>query len=473
MGETLSLFTTSFNRSLAVEARPERLSRDAGAVLLREILERTGIIAWLAERLADPRQPSLVTYTLADLLRTALILFGQGWRDQNDADALRFDPALRLAVTGQRGTTPLAPEHHLASQPTLSRLLDTLSTDANRRVLREAVAEIAGRRLRAGRGGHRQRHLTLDVDSLPIEVHGHQPGSAWNGHYHQRMYHPLVACAAETGDLLDARLRPGNAHTAEGALAFILDLVDRVEAGLCQIALVRLDAGFPDEKLLTGLEARGTPYVARLRHNQALERLAAPHLRRPAGRPPAEPRLWCHELRYRAGSWSRPRRVVLVVLERPGELLLDHFWLITSLSAETVPAPDLLELYRQRGTAEGYLGELMDTLAPALSSAPRAKRHYRGRRLPSWPSGTDAFARNEALLLLHLLAYQVLHAGRCLLATATRTGWSLRRFRERVLWVGARVVLHARRATLVIAAAAAHHWAMLWPRFDRVTWAGT
>ena len=47
MGETLSLFTTSFNRSLAVEARPERLSRDAGAVLLREILERTGIIAWL------------------------------------------------------------------------------------------------------------------------------------------------------------------------------------------------------------------------------------------------------------------------------------------------------------------------------------------------------------------------------------------------------------------------------------------
>ena len=252
MGETLSLFTTSFNRSLAVEARPERLSRDAGAVLLREILERTGIVAWLIERLADPRHPSLVTYTLADLLRTVLVLFGQGWRDQNDADALRFDPALRLAATGQRGTTPLAPEHHLASQPTLSRLLDTLSTDVNRRVLREAVAEIAGRRLRAGRGGHRQRHLTLDVDSLPIEVHGHQPGSAWNGHYHQRMYHPLVACAAETGDLLDARLRRGNAHTAEGALAFILDLVDRVETGLCQIALVRLDAGFPDEPLLPG-----------------------------------------------------------------------------------------------------------------------------------------------------------------------------------------------------------------------------
>src|SRR5215212_1223404 len=467
MGETLPLFTTTFNRSLAIEARPERLSRDAGAVLLREILERTGIIAWLVARLADPRDPNLVTYTLADLLRTVLLLFGQGWRDQNDADALRFDPALRLAAAGERGTTPLATGHHLASQPTLPRLLEVLSTSANRRVPREAVAEMAGRRPRAGRGGHRQRYLTLDIDSLPIEVHGHQPGSVWNGHYHRRMYHPLVACAAETGDLLDARLRRGNAHTAEGALDFILDLVDRVEAGLCQIALVRVDAGFPDEGLLSGLEARGTPYVARLRNDKALDRLAAPHLTRPVGRPPLEPRVWCHEVTYRAGSWSRQRRVVLVVLERPGELLLDHFWLITSLSAPTVPAADLLDLYRQRGTAEGHLGELMDTLAPALSSARRPKRHYRGRRLPTWPTGPDAFARNEALLLLHLLAYETLHAGRCLMESATGTGWSLRRFRERVLWAGARIVLHARRAMLVVSEATARHWAMLWPRFDR------
>lgn len=473
MGETLPLFSTTFNRSLSVEARPERLTGDAGAVLLREILERSGMVGWLIERLSDPRQPHLVTYTLADLLRTVLILFGQGWRDQDDADALRYDPALRLAVSGERGTTPMAADHHLASQPTLSRLLDILSTDANRRVLREALAEMAGRRLRADRRGHRQRHLTIDVDSLPVEVHGSQPGSAWNGHYHQRMYHPIVACAAETGDLLDARLREGNAHTAAGALDFILDLVDRAEATLCQVAMVRIDAGFPEERLLSGLEARGTPYVARLRNNKVLDRLAAPHLKRPPGRPPAEPRVWFHEMSYRAGSWSRERRVVLVVLERPGELLLDHFWLITSLSTTAMPAAALLEHYRQRGTAEGLFGELMDVLAPALSSAPRTKRHYRGRRLPTLPTGLDAFARNEALLLLHMLAYEVLHTGRCVLESASKTGWSLRRFRERVLRVGGRVVVHARRATLVIAETAAQHWAMLWPRFERLAWTGT
>jgi len=37
-------------------------------------------------------------------------------------------------------------------------------------VLREAVLEMAGRGIRAKRGGKRARRLTLDLDSLPIEV---------------------------------------------------------------------------------------------------------------------------------------------------------------------------------------------------------------------------------------------------------------------------------------------------------------
>jgi hypothetical protein len=55
MGETLPPFATSFNASLSVEARPERLIGDAGAVLVREAIERTGIIEWMTARLHDPR----------------------------------------------------------------------------------------------------------------------------------------------------------------------------------------------------------------------------------------------------------------------------------------------------------------------------------------------------------------------------------------------------------------------------------
>src|SRR5262249_23932105 len=135
----------------------------------------------------------------------------------------------------------------LASQPTLSRFVAMLSTEHNRATLRLGLLQGAARRIRALRRGHRFRYLTLDLDSLPIEVHGEQPGSEYNGHYHGRIYHPLIASVAETGDLLDVKLREGNAHTAQGGLDFLLPLLDKVELELCQVAAVRIDAGFPDE----------------------------------------------------------------------------------------------------------------------------------------------------------------------------------------------------------------------------------
>src|SRR3712207_9314716 len=93
-------------------------------------------------RLHDPWQPHLVTNPLAELLRTMLVLFAQGWRDQDGADGLRLDPALRCAVAAARAPTPLAEGAHLASQPTLSRLLDILTLEANQPVLRQALAEV-------------------------------------------------------------------------------------------------------------------------------------------------------------------------------------------------------------------------------------------------------------------------------------------------------------------------------------------
>ena len=62
MGETLPIFSTTFNGSVQVEARADHLSADTGALVLREIMERTGIVDWMDERLLDPRNPLLITY---------------------------------------------------------------------------------------------------------------------------------------------------------------------------------------------------------------------------------------------------------------------------------------------------------------------------------------------------------------------------------------------------------------------------
>ena len=78
---------------------------------------------------------------------------------------------------------------------------------------------------------------------------------------------------------------------------------------------------------------------------------------------------------------------------------------------------------------------------------PRQKSHYRGAVPEKRTAPGDAFAQNEAILLLNALAYDVTHAARVLMETASGEGWSLMRLRERVLRVAARILVHGWRAT--------------------------
>ena len=106
---------------------------------------------------------------------------------------------------------------------------------------------------------------------------------------------------------------------------------------------------------------------------------------------------------------------------------------------------------------------MLSPIRPELTALSSTERAH-------WPDTSNAFAHNEALLLLHLLAYEVMHTGRGVMEMTTRTGWSLRRVRECVLKVGVRIVLHARRVTLVIAETAAAHWQSLWHELATLAW---
>ena len=67
MGEASPMFIPTFNHSLHIAARPDRLSADGGGVLLREVLEQSGIIEWLMAHLVDTRAQD-------QILRSPLIL---------------------------------------------------------------------------------------------------------------------------------------------------------------------------------------------------------------------------------------------------------------------------------------------------------------------------------------------------------------------------------------------------------------
>ena len=75
-----------------------RLTSDAGVLVLAEIERRLGIAARLARCLADPRAPERVHHTLVEMIRFRALLIAAGYPDANDCDALRADPAFKLAV---------------------------------------------------------------------------------------------------------------------------------------------------------------------------------------------------------------------------------------------------------------------------------------------------------------------------------------------------------------------------------------
>lgn len=168
--------------------------------------------------------------------------------------------------------------------------------------------------------------------------------------------------------------------------------------------------------------------------------MAQPYLKRPVGRPLEQSREWCHEFYYKAESWDQHRRIVLVVSERPDDLFLHHFFLVTSLDSKDWHGREVLSLYRRCGKAEGHMGELKDTLNVHLSSTCRGASTVQ-----------DVMGRNQVNLLLDLYAYQLMHSLRVLMEYITHQGWSLRKLREQILKVAATVAAHARRITVHIA----------------------
>ena len=456
MGESLSTWTPSCNSSVRVELSGQRTTSDSGALLLREALDNSGAVEALEDNLVDPRHPLRIRHSLASQLRTLVLQRAMGWIDLSDTDSLRRDPLWQLACSDARGMTPLAQDR--PSQATLSRLLTCLGRNDNIDAVHEGLLRLVLWRLTSLKNGERPRQLTLDIDGLPIEVHGHQGGSAYHGLYGARIYSPLVASLAETGDMVGGLLREGNAGPAENADTWIPHLVKRLNESTGAQVRVRIDAGFTDNDTLEALEDRGIEYLGRLRSHTGLQKLAAPLLKRPPGRPPEQPREWCHDLAYQAGSWSAPRRVVLVVQERPDDLLLHAFFLVTNLGKFDWPPEKILALYRKRGSAEAHMGEVKSALDVHLSSTDRGASTVQ-----------DVMARNEVSLLLSLYAYQVLHGLRCLLERQTRQGWSLSRMREQVLKVAATLRLHARRITVHLGAAADKWWPTLLKGLPKLT----
>ena len=451
------LFEPTFNRSIKVRQADPRITSNAGTLILREYDHRLGLTADLAAGLYDPRDPTRTRYEQVELIRQHLYSLALGYTHQDDADTLAHDPAMKLAVWDRPGKRVL--RERLASQSSDWRLVDRLSSKAQRRAINEALAVWVRRHQQAAGNGRKVVRGTLDIDPFPIELHGSQPGGAWHGHYHRKMYYPIAASFSAEGDYdgprlgegyVHAVLRRGNCGGAEGAVRFVRESIRKARPLAVHLD-VRIDAGLVEGPVLDAIDDEGVSFVGRIKNNARLDKLAEPYLSRQPGRPTKDGDEFAIDLGdYRAASWTRPYRLVLVITDLPDpktglrQLFPHYFFLLTNWSAERRSAWGLVEHYRKRGTFEDRYGEFNAVIGPGL------------------PAGS--FEANETALLLKLLAFNLTGMVRGELEDASGSGWDLRRVQQTVLKAGARMSEHSQRIFVDVAKAAGVLWGRLLER---------
>ena len=140
-----------------------RLTPDAGVLVLAEIEGRLGIAERLARCLQDPRSPERVHHTVAEMIRFRVLPFAADYPDANDCDALRADPAFKMAV----GRAPES-GRNLCSQPTMCRLENLPTVTALKRMM-AAMVELS-----CDSFEQVPRRIVLDIDDTEDRVHGRQ-----------------------------------------------------------------------------------------------------------------------------------------------------------------------------------------------------------------------------------------------------------------------------------------------------------
>ena len=410
------------------------ITSNAGALLLRGTERLTGLFDRVAGCFTDHRDPRLTEHSVRTLVSQRIVAIALGYEDLNDHDDLRHDPVLALLagkVEGRRKGCAA-----LAGKSTLNRLEHALRGGEPGRYHKiehdaEKLQEVLLESFIDSWRGKPPSRLVLDIDSTDDEVHGSQEGRSYHGYYHHYCFLPLYICCG--GHPLFALLRPGNADPAGGVTEPLGRIVARLRQRWPGVEiLIRADSAYAREELLAWCEDNGVGYCIGLARNSRLvERIrwilddagAEAERRGRAAR------------RYESfpyttlTSWSRERRVIAKAEHLPGKA--NPRFVVTSLpgifSARTVYE----RVYCPRGKMENVIKEQQLDLFSDRTSA-------------------SCFGANQLRLLFSAFASILIAALRRALAGTALARATAGTLRLKLLKIGARVTVSARRVKVAM-----------------------
>ena len=424
------LFPEIFSKPCVVQFDQRQGSSDGGAILLKGAERGYGLIGGLSGCLEDKRQARKIDHSLRELLAQRVFSIACGYPDANDSARLGADPIHKMLLD-RDPVTGL----DLASQPTLSRFENSVGPRQLYRmgeILATSVIERHAQRLR-----NRARLVTIDLDPTDDPTHGAQQLSFFNGHYDTWCYLPVMGFVSFNDEaeqyLCAAVLRPGNATAPAGAVGILRRLLMIVREFFPGVRIrLRLDGGFAHPALLDFLDAEPKlEYVVAMAKNAVLERKTeeAMQCARALSEITRQTEHVYDEVNYAARSWKRERRVLLkaeVVYGEGKEPKDNPRFVITNMTQ----GPQWLyeKVYCLRGDIENRIKEL--------------------HALEIGRTSCSRFWANQFRVLLTAAAYILMQELR-LRAAGTNCAraqvWTLR---ERLLKLGARVVVSVRRILL-------------------------
>ena len=232
-------------------------SRDVGEKFMRR-LQEPGISGY---RPAHPGDLHRQQHGTGDKMLTLVASALAGGDCIDDADALRAGGTVSVL-----GCMVKAPS-------TLGTFLRSFRW-GHVRQLDRVSRQLLARAWAAG-AGPGDSPLTIDLDSTICETYGlAKEGARHHGYTGARGYHPLLAIAAGTGEVLMSRLREGRANTARGAAHFLRETVGRVRYGGATAQLtVRADSGFYGHTVVSACREMDVRFSITVRQHASLRDL--------------------------------------------------------------------------------------------------------------------------------------------------------------------------------------------------------
>ncbi len=352
------LFKGLTKKALVARFDQEQASSDGGAILLKACDERLGLSAAMAACLHDSRQRSKIQHSYGEMFQQRMFGIACGYADGNDAARIADDPVFKL-LAGRDPVTGSA----LASQPTLSRFENAVSSGELLRMSEALAASVIRRHRRRKR---KVRRITIDLDPTEDPTHGGQQLSFFNRLYDHWCYLPVAGFLSFDNEpdqyLFCCVLRGGHAVAKTGCLSILKRLLPRLRKTFPKATLrIRLDAGFAGPELYEFFETEGLEYVVCMGKNAVLLRFVEPLMAplREALEAGEElvPRFG--ECQYKAHSWQRERRVIMKadIALHPGRRPKENPRFIVT-NVKTTPKFLYQKVYCARGDIENRIKEL-------------------------------------------------------------------------------------------------------------------